>query len=65
MRDRSCTEEDMILPKRFLPLLRDDRLSITERYSGKRQTKFGTKTYYNLQLMKINDKRLQNVSLMQ
>ena len=58
-------EEDMTLPKRFLPLLRDDRLPIIGRYSGKRQTKCGTKTYYDVQFMRTNDKRLQNVSLMQ
>ena len=61
----SYKEEDMKLPKRFLPLLKDDRLPIIGGYSGKRQTKCGTKTYYNVQFMKTNDKRLQNVSLMQ
>ena len=55
----------MILPKRFLPLLKEVKLTNIERYSGKRQTKCGTRTYYDVQYMKANDKRLQNVSLMQ
>ena len=55
----------MILPVRFLPLLRDDRLSIIGQCSGKRLTKCGTTTYYDVQFMKINDKRLPNVSPMQ
>ena len=58
-------EEDMILPRRFLPLLKDDWLPIIGRFSGMLQTKCGTKTYYDVQFMKTNDKRLQNVSLMQ
>ena len=58
-------EEDMILPRRFLPLLKDDRLPIVGRYSGMRQKKCGTKSYYNFQFMKTNGKRLQNVTLMQ
>ena len=55
----------MILPRRFLPLLRDNRLPIIGRYSGKLQNKCGTKTYYDAQFMKTNNKRLQNVCLMQ
>ena len=55
----------MILLRRFLPLLKDDRLPIIGWYSGMRQTKCGTKTYYDVQFMKTNDKRLQNVSLLQ
>ena len=58
-------EEDMILPRRFLPLLKDDRLPIVGRYSGMRQKKCGTKRYYDVKFMKTNGKRLQNVTLMQ
>ena len=58
-------EEDMILPGRFLPLLKGDRLPIIGWYSRMRQTKCGTKTYYDVQFMKTNDKRLQKVSMMQ
>ena len=61
----SHKKENMILHKRFLPLLRDDRLPIIGRYSGKRQTKCGAKTYYDVQFMKTNDKRIQNASLLQ
>ena len=57
-------EEDMILPGRFLPLLKDDRLPIIGRYMGMRQTKCGARIYYDVQFMKTNDKRLQNVSMM-
>ena len=60
----SYKEEDMILPRRFHLLLKGDRLPIIIRYSGKLQTKCGTKTYYNVQFIKTNNK-LQNVSLMQ
>ena len=37
-------EEDMILPGRFLPLLKDERLPINGRYSGIRLTKCGART---------------------
>ena len=37
-------EEDMILPKRFLPQLKGDRLPVIGRYIGRRHTKCGTKT---------------------
>ena len=36
-------EEDMILPKIFLPQLEGNRLPVIGRYSGKRRTKCGTK----------------------
>ena len=58
-------EEDMILPKRFLPQLKGDKLTVIGRYSGKRHTKCGTKMYHDVQFMKSNDTMLQNVSLMQ
>ena len=57
-------EEDLILPGRFLPLLKPERLPIIGRYSGMRQTKCGNKSYYDVQFMRTSDKRLQNVSMM-
>ena len=57
-------EEDMILPKRFLPQLKGDRLPVIGRYIGRRHTKCGTKTYHDVQFVKPNDRRLQNISLM-
>ena len=41
----------MILPRRFLPLLKEDRLPIIRRYSGKWQRKCGTKIYYDVQFI--------------
>ena len=52
-------EEDMILPKRFLPQLKGDRFPVIRRYLGKHNTKCGAKTYHDIQFMKPNDKRLQ------
>ena len=56
-------EEDMILPKRFLLQLQEDRLPVIGRYSGKQHTKCGAKTYHDVQFMRPKNKRLQNVTL--
>jgi hypothetical protein len=63
-RQNTYKEEEVILPKRFLPQLGESRLPIIGRYSGMKNTKCGTKTYHDVQFMSARDRRVQNVSLM-
>ena len=58
-------EEEMILPARFKSQLKPDRLPLLGRYAGKKQTKCGNREYHDVHFMSGNDKRIQNVCLLQ
>ena len=63
--DGRYKEEELILPGRFAPQLKADRLPLMGRYSGKKTTKCGKREYHDVHFMKANDKRIQNVCLQQ
>ena len=58
-------EEEMILPARFKSQLRPERLPLLARYGGKKKTKCGKREYHDVHFMSGDDKRIQNVCLLQ